>query len=110
MERGITADEEVRLNNLTKRPQMHAQRVAQFEHYCIHNCLSPKELHRDIQEVYLPQYASACTFIYTRHGVQRPRPRRSAEYDEHRSLTCQGGRCPARRSCEAHSLIQHRRL
>jgi hypothetical protein len=56
------------LHGSPNAPQMHAQRVAQFEHYCIHNCLSPKELHQDIQEVYVPQYASACTFIYTRHG------------------------------------------
>ena len=32
-----------------RAPRIKAQRMAQFKHYCTHNCLSPKELHRDIQ-------------------------------------------------------------
>jgi hypothetical protein len=30
-------------------PRMNAQRVAPFDHYCTRNCLSPKELRRNIQ-------------------------------------------------------------
>ena len=32
-----------------RAPRITAQRVGRFAHYCTRNCLSPKELRRDIQ-------------------------------------------------------------
>jgi hypothetical protein len=49
------------LHGSPKTPPMHAQRVARFDHYRARNCLPPKKLRRDIQEVYLlpPRATSA---------------------------------------------------